>query len=316
MADHLHDDIDARMAAGLPAAAAAHAAVAAIGPADVVARSVVETMARSTLRRAFLLGTALFVAAIVCSDLVTSDFTRISAPWLSDGPGTLVIWVVGQVALVAGAVTVIRATAYTLGKAATAQLYIVHGMFVVTVCAALALGVGAAGVLTGPGNIGAERVLFVIAAGGAGMAAVTAAFRLNRTVEACLRSLGISELPDSTIAEDVYAAAVRLGFAARSRLPAAAPLLRAIARCLTRCGALVLGHAPWLADSLDTRRHPWRFAFLALTPLAALTVLYGIVHGLIVGSPASVAGPVSLAAFECALAVTGYAALGRYLALM
>jgi len=50
---------------------------------------------------------------------------------------------------------------------------------------------------------------------------------------------------------------------------------------------------------------------LALAPLAALTVTYGIVQGLLTGGSAwniaAFADPLLLAVFECALALAGYA---------
>src|SRR5215831_6419675 len=111
--DHLREHI-----------AAQQAALRAFGPADVVARSITETVAQGAVRRLFVLGAALFAVVIVASDLMTSDFAHLSATWLSHGFGTVFTWVIAQVALVAGAVTVTRAVAHTLSRAGTAQLYI------------------------------------------------------------------------------------------------------------------------------------------------------------------------------------------------
>jgi hypothetical protein len=75
---------------------------------------------------------------------------------------------------------------------------------------------------------------------------------------------------------------------------------------------------PWLADWLDIRRHPWRFAFLALAPLIALTVTYAIVQAALTGAGWNIttfAYPMLLALAECTLALAGYATLGSYPAL-
>jgi hypothetical protein len=188
-------------------------------------------------------------------------------------------------------------------------------MLVVAASGTLVLAVDAFGVLTGPGTIGAARVLFVVAAGGLSLTAVVAAIWSNRRVEVCLRALNVSLVPESTIIQDVFSATARLSACTQRRLPMTAPFLSAAGRRAAGCHVWALHRAPWLRDALDTRHHPGQFACLVLAPLAALTVVYGIVQGLIVGSPASVAGPVMLAVFECSLAFMGYAALGPYLAL-
>jgi len=316
--DHLREHIAAQQAAGLPPAAAQQAAVRAFGPADVVARSITEAVAQGAVRRLFVLGAALFAVVTVASDLVTSDFAHLTATWLSDGFGTVFTWVIAQVALVAGAVTVIRAVAHTLSQAGTAQLYIARGMVVVAICSALALPVDAIGVFTGPGAARPAPTLLVIAATGAVLTAAAAALCQARRAGACLRSLGAAEMPPATIGTDVADAVARLRAAAQRRVPASAPLLRTAARCASGCRTRALRHAPWLGGWLDARSHPWRFALLALAPLAALTVIYAFVQAALTSAGWNVttfAYPGLLAIIECALALAGYATLGPYLAM-
>jgi hypothetical protein len=316
--DHLREDIAARQAGGLPPAAARQAAFQAFGPADVVARGITEAVAQGAVRRLFVLGAALFAVVTVASDLVTSDFAHLTASWLSDGVGTVFVWVVAQVALVAGAVSVTRAVAHTLSTAGAAQLYIMRGMVVVVLCSVLALPVDAIGIFTGPGAARLAPALLVAAATAAGLTAAAAALCQARRAGACLGFLGAGQVPPATITGDIAGAAARLSAAAQRRVPAAAPLLRTAARCAAGCRTTALRRAPWLADWLDTRRHPWRFAFLALAPLTALTVTYAIVQAALTGAGWTITTfgyPMLLALAECTLALAGYATLGPYLAL-
>jgi hypothetical protein len=317
--DHLRDDIAARMRAGDSAATAQQAALIAFGsPADL-ARNVAEGMAQSTARRMFSLGIALFAIVIVGSDLATTDFAHLTASWLSDGPGTVFTWIVAQVALVAGAVTVIRAIAHSVSRTGISQLFIVRGMLVVIICAALALAVDAAGAIGGPLKLGVAGVALVIAALAASLTAAAAAMILARRTAACLRSLGIGPEPDTTIIDDIRAAATRVSGATQRLAPATTPLLRGLTRITDACVITISRRAPWLAGWLDVRRHSWRFAVLAMAPLGILTFVYGVVQGLLTGAfdagVATMAYPLELTAIECGLALTGYAMLGRYLAL-
>jgi hypothetical protein len=84
----------------------------------------------------------------------------------------------------------------------------------------------------------------------------------------------------------------------------------------------VRARAPWLADALDVRRHPWRFAVLMLTPVVAVSAGYAVVQAALTGAGSAHPGllatgesALALAAGECALALAGYALLGPYLAL-
>jgi hypothetical protein len=318
--DHLREGIAARVAAGVPAAAAEAAALSAFGRAEVVARSITVGAATGAVRRAFMVGAVLLVVVIAGSDLVTSSFYSNAAGWLADGPGTVITWVIAQVALVAGAVSATRVAAYTLGRAGTAQLYIARGMLVVVLCAAVTIPMDGIGILTVPGGLRPGPMLLIIAAMGAGVTAAAYAAQSAMRAEACLRTLGASQPPDTSLAEDICGAAGRLYLAAQRHVPAAAPLLTVVARPVTRTCNRIIGRAPLLPDWLDNRRHPWRFAAVALAPLAALTIAYGIVQGVLIAAGAATWGstaflPLLLAAVECTLALAGYALLGPYLGL-
>jgi len=117
---------------------------------------------------------------------------------------------------------VTRVVAHTLNRAETAQLYIVRGMLVLVICAALVLPVDVVGVLTGPGGLRPTHILLLTAAAGAGLTAVAAAVRPALRAGACLRFLGVRREPGTTIIEDLHGAATRLCAAGQRHVPAAA----------------------------------------------------------------------------------------------
>jgi len=91
-------------------------------------------------------------------------------------------------------------------------------------------------VLTGPGGLRLAHLLLVITAAGAGLAAVAATVRPVLRAGACLRALGVSQAPGTTIAEDLHGAATRLYAAGQRHVPGCCPAAasRSPACCFVR----------------------------------------------------------------------------------
>jgi hypothetical protein len=66
-------------------------------------------LAIGTTRRVARHAGLLFVLSLVLWDVRTSSFIRVAPGWINDGPGSALQWIVGQVGLVAGIVSLVRA---------------------------------------------------------------------------------------------------------------------------------------------------------------------------------------------------------------
>ena len=304
--DHLMDLV--ADSPGPSGAAAQSWAIERFGSPGVVARRFAEELAVGASRRAARTGAVTLVLFLVLCDLSTSSLIAAPPGWVSDGPGTLLIWITGQVGLVAGVISLVRARAARGADGVdTMRLrYVVRGLIVLAICAATTIAIAASGVIVALTTSAAHRgslavivalvlVCAIVSAIGA-VSAHIAGRRLTAIDSDPLVATGREPLSDLLGAlGDGVARAVR-------RLPAAARAAR-------------------VARRFDPREHPWRYATLiallagSLVPVLGLFVL--IAKGRLYGSQLAdlaLSSP-ALIAFEGGLVLLGYATLGRYLGL-
>jgi hypothetical protein len=276
------------------AAADLHApeeAVRRFGPARELAQTFVD---QEAARGGIRVGWAAGVLGLVTGMLLTTAPGR--AVFGTVFPSGVFAFVLGQVALVAGGVTFVRAFAPAGGPRGARLALVMRGAYVVLACAVAGAVYGAIRVASAGGGWGVDAWtalgLLVLAAVGTGA-----------TVAWTRCSAGAaSASPDAQdIVVDIDRAAGRV------------PLVR---RALPPIHAL-LGRAPRLTASLDLRRHPWRFA-LAMSLAVGLAAAIG--HG-ITEEPTTdhllrqlYAGAI-IAGVEALAAFIGFVLLGGYLGL-
>lgn len=104
-------------------------------------------------------GAATLATSLVLCDLLTSSFIHVSAGWVNDGPGSALLWITMQVALVAGVVSLARAhSARRSAVLDTVRLrYTVRGLVVLAGCSVVALALAAADVVDELATTGIDR---------------------------------------------------------------------------------------------------------------------------------------------------------------
>jgi hypothetical protein len=301
-------------AAEPPDAQTAVRAIDAFGPPALVAERFARELAVGSSRRAVRRGAVLLALALVLWDACTNNFVH-TAGWLADGPGTLVIWLVAQVGVVAGVTSLVWSRAAQPDDAVVRLRFAVRGLAVLVICCVLTLALVAASLLAEPAAIGS---VVLVAALGVGCGAATAAAAAGAwRAQRRLATVADSARPTATgrevlvsLADAVAAGWLRLQRAVRRHGVRPAPRRHWV--------------GPWaahLARALDPSRHPWRYA-AAVALLAGLMVpIQGVVVLVAQGrAGASQLGQLALyaplmVAFEAVLLLAGYATLGRYLGL-
>lgn len=315
--DHLRE---LALGAGAESDAGSQArAIDAFGAPAIVARRFAYELALGATRRVARRAASMFLSALVLWDLCTSSFLHVAPGWVNDGPGSASLWIIGQVGLVAGAVSLARdRIARRADGTDTSRLhYIVRGLIVLSICTMLTVAIAAAGLASATTTNSARHDSWMLlAALTLGCAAVTAisasatwqaSQRLAALDGAAVTSTGREALLDvlTTAGDGLAYLARRVGLPSQ---------FDRVITARTRLGLRRL-------RAFDPQHHSWRFATLiallagSAVPALNLAVLTltGKLNDAQVGQLATSAP--ALIAVEAALVLTGYATLGRYLGL-
>lgn len=293
-------------------------AIDAFGAPGVVARRFSYELAIGATRRAARRGAAMFFSSLLLVDLSTSSLIHVAPGWLNDGPGSALLWIIGQVGLVAGAISLARArVARRQDPPDTIRLrYAVRGLIVLSICTMLTIGIAAAGIVTQDTTTG-PRSLVLLAALTLACAAVTA-ISAATTWRASRRLVALDDLPVTATGREALldlVAAARDGWAyAVRRLPLSSLVNLGIAPRWPPAGLRGL-------RAFDPWRHPWRYGVLiallvgCAVPAVNLAVLMvtGQLDSAQLGQLA--ASTPALITIEAGLVLVGFAALGPYLGL-
>ena len=294
-------------------------AVDVFGAPAIVAGRFAYELALGATRRATRSAASMFLLALVLWDVCTSSLIHVAPGWVNDGPGSASLWILGQVGLVAGAVSLARARIARRAEGMdTIRLhYIVRGLIVLSICTVLTVGIAAAGVASATTTHGARgaswMLLMALTLACAAVTAISASAtwratrRLGALDDAAVTSTGREALFDVlTTAGDVLAyLGRRVGLPSQSNRVTAARARAGLRRL----------------RAFDPQAHPWRFAtliaLLAGSAIPALNLFVLTLTGKLedpqLGQLAASAP--ALIAIEAALVLTGYATLGRYLGL-
>jgi hypothetical protein len=288
--DHLHCAAAELHASGLDAEAAEREAVRRFGPARALVRTfhddAAATAGRSAGRAAVLL-TALIV-------LLVGDPPGI-VTWARAGfPAGLLTFIAGQIAVVAGGLTLIRLfrARATRGPRGVRLALVLRGTMVVTICAAVtfACGVGVLASSTGPLRLRVVVSLAVL------LAAILLTGRMLWRGRHRGAAAGLDRAATPSADEDALSDIAAIGS------PVIGPLRRRLPRLLA-----------WL----DLRRHPWRVASLvALASGLALGLAHGIGEGgppRISQLPMAVLAGLLITSVEAGAVLMSFVAFGRYL---
>lgn len=298
--DHLRCAVEAGVAAGLDRDAAEAAAVRDFGPPALLARRVREDIGTRTAAAAARLGLALLgVLAAVYALRFTELANDAGTPrWWPDEPLlSLVSLLAIEVAVVAGAVTVVRllrhgAAAVTGGVRAA----LVRGLLVAAVAGAVAALADVIAALRHLDEVRSSRLALAVVGLGVLVLVLAAA-----TTSAGLRGLRVtgSSEPAPHPVDDLIGL-VPLSLA---RLEGRAPRTAARLRGLVAGAARSAERHPLLVSVVDVRRHPWRVCTaLAALAFALQTAGYSVRDGL---DLAAAAGAVQGAAVVAAFALLG-----------
>jgi hypothetical protein len=305
--DHLQCAAAELHASGLDVASAEREAIRRFGPARDLAHAFLEDEAARAGRAAGRAAVALAVLVL----LVTADPPGLMRWSMSPFPAGVLAFVFAQVAVVAGALTLVRIwrARATRGPRGVRLALVLRGAQVVVVCAVVLVGCGVAGASS---RLGATppRAWVVLALLAAGVGRAWAALWRGRR-----RSVAAKIDPRATPSEEEDALADLIAVVTRveRRFPVVAGARSAISRRV----AWLRQRAPRLASWFDLRHHPWRFAWM-FAVAAGLALAAG--HGLGEGGPpplrdlarALLAGSILLSV-ECAAVLLSFVALGRFL---
>ena len=294
-------------------------AIDAFGAPAVVARRFAYELAVGAARRAARSGAWMFLLALVLWDLCTSSFVHVAPGWVNDGAGSASLWIIGQVGLIAGAVSLARARiARRADGADTVRLrYVVRGLIVLSICTVLTVGIAAAGVAdTAIAHSARHDSWVLLAALTLGCCAATAisasaTWRARQRL-AVLDGPAVTSTGREALLDVMTTAGDGLAYLTR-RMGLPNQFNRQIS---ARSWAVLRG-----LRAFDPQDHPWRFAtliaLLAGSAVPALDLAVLILTGKIaepqLGQLASSA--LALITVEAALVLSGYAILGRYLGL-
>jgi hypothetical protein len=303
--DHLTCTTAELHAAGLSTDEAEREAVRRFGTPAEIARSFVDLEAARTASRAargsgaLVLLFAGFILGPVGRRLQAGEF-----------PAAVIPFVLSQVAVVAGALTLVRwwRAAPEGGPKGARLVLILRGASVVVACATASVAWDAVA------GRGLTPAAWTILAGIGATAAVTAVMLRRSWRLAAAAGVAYGPEDDDALA-DIQAVAMRAMVAAGRHVPALRPPLDRAARLASALPTEAARRAPRLSRWLDLRTHPWRFALTAAS-LAGLALAAG--HGLSEGvAPRHITGAVVagvlIAGIEALAALIGFAVLGRFL---
>jgi hypothetical protein len=215
-------------------------------------------------------------------------------------PAGVLGFVFGQIALVAGGLTLIRLyrARETRGPRGIRLTLVLRGARVVTACAWVTLICGLTVVHDAHGAPPPASTVSLL-----GLAAVVVFLTgLLRRSRRRASAAGVDPSAGPTTDEDALADLTAIGTLAQTRFGHRAPALR---------------RAPWLAALLHLRRHPWRFA--TIVALAAGLTL-GVAHGVGEGGlppvhrlPLAVLASLIIGTIEGSAVLVSYVVLGGYL---
>ena len=299
--DHLQSTAAELHAGGYDVDAAEREAVRRFGPAQALVQTFHEDEAARSGRMAGR--AAVFLAALLV--LIEVDPPGILT-WARAGfPAGVLGFVFGQIALVAGGLTLVRLyrARETRGPRGVRLTLVLRGARVVTACAWVTLLCGLTAVHDAHGAHGGPPAVSALSLVGLG-AVVTFLTGLLRRSRRRASAAGVDPGAVPTPDEDALADLTTLG-----------------TRALVRFGHRVpsLGRARWLVTVLHLRRHPWRTA--SIVALAAGLAL-GLAHGVGEGGlppvhrlPLAVLASLIIATIEGTAVLVSYLTLGRYLGL-
>ncbi len=322
--DHLACAAAELHAGGLDVEEAEREAARRFGPAPELACAFVEQEAAVGGKR---LARASGLLAVLLAALVLGPPGRV-LPY-GAFPSGLVAFVLAQVALVAGGLTLVRAwrAAPAGGPRGPRLALVLRGAVVVTCCAAGAVAYGTADAVAraSSASSGWTPVAWLsLASLALGVAATAATLSRCWRLATAARAAGAAISQQSAFATsgahpDALADLQGVGALALERLQRRMPTLRGVlGRLAARVQALpaeLTCRAPRLAGWLDLRRHPWRFA-VSVATVAGLALAGG--HALAEGvSARHLLGALLVAALiatiETVAALLGFAVLGRFL---
>ncbi|MDQ6805806.1 MAG: hypothetical protein M3065_12750 [Actinomycetota bacterium] len=314
--EHLRESISQTAA---PDAATQMLAIQAFGTPAEVATAFAREVAIGSTRRAARRGGVLFVLSLALWDLCTSSFIHVAPGWINDGPGSALLWIIGQVGLVAGIVSLARArVARRTDTVDTARLrYAVRGLLVLAVCSAITVSLAATGVavaLTGPATRHGQLLLagLILACAAITIASSATVWQAHRRLGA-LEHLPLTATGREALSDVVSTVSDGLAWAGR-RVPVAGSIVRGISSSWAPAARRAL-------SPFDPHEHPWRYgcsiALLAGTAVPILDVVVLMITGQLDGPRMRDLAAIApaLMAIETGLVISGYASLGRYLGL-
>jgi HAAS len=313
--DHLSCSAAELHAAGFDVCEAEREAVRRFGPAAELARALLDQEAALSGKRAARASGML--AALLAFWLAPAHKLF---PW-TDGvfPTSLLCFVLVQVAVVAGALTVVRAwrEAPTSGPRGLRLALVFRGAVVVVWCAAATVVLGAA---SGFGSSGQSAAAWLALAGlTAAIAGTCGTLVRSRRLARRAASVGDpADDPAGLVADplsDLYAVALLALARLERRVPVAHAGLGPAGRRLRTLPRQLAARAPRLCAWFDLGRHPWRFAVSISTAAGlALAAGHGIGEGLSARHPlASLFAGSLIATIEALSALLAFAVLGRFL---
>jgi hypothetical protein len=301
----------------LAGAQGARAAIDAFGNAAAVADRFARELAFGSTRRAGRRSAVMLALALVLWDLCTSSFVHLPAGWVTQGALTPLLFLIGQVGLVAGVVSLVRVHAAQRGSSDTvARLrYAIRGIDVLVACSAITVVLVAASVLGEAMRGTAHLSAFALLGLGVACAAFTAASALS-TWRAHRRIAAIDGVSLPATGREVLVDLRSLAASAWVRVSRGRSGVRP-----GSAGAPRWTRAASLARRLDPYRHPWRYGLVVALIAGCLVPLLDFAVLLINGA-ANASNLVQLAldtplliGAEAAAAFLGYATLGGYLGL-
>ncbi len=294
--DHLQSTAAELLASGYEVDSAEREAVRRFGPAQALVQTFHEDeaarAARTAGRASLLLAALLVLIEVTPPGILT---------WGRGGfPAGLLGFVFGQIALVAGGLTLVRLyrSRETRGPRGVRLTLVLRGARVITVCAWVTLLCGLTVVHDAHGAPPATSTISLLSLA-AVVVFLTGVLRRGRH-RASAAGLDPGAMP--TADEDALADLETLGTHALARFGHQVPSL---------------GRARWLVRMLPMRRHPWRMAtIVALVAGLALGLAHGVgegglppVHRL----PLAVLASLIIATIEGTAVLVSYLVLGRYL---
>ncbi|HZU40276.1 MAG TPA: permease prefix domain 1-containing protein [Solirubrobacteraceae bacterium] len=313
--DHLLSAAADLHADGLDVASAQSEAIRRFGPAAALAASFTEEEAARAGRRVAR-ATGVLTGGLV---LLTAGPLARMAPF-GGLPVAALAFVLGQVGVVAGALTVLRG--WRLRETGPERLVrltlLVRGADVVLACLGGIMLCELPGVVASISHWTVPVLIPRLLAAGALVPVALAVLRGRRRAQ--LAGLPAPQAGDSAsdpVAELAGATRLALERATR-RLPALRGPAAELRRLLEVIPAYARRRAPRLTRWLDLRRHPWRFA---LTSALGAGLLLAGGHAFAEGPPTAhvalraLVASVLIAGFEGGALLLGFATLGRFLGL-